>query len=79
MTYFNFRTPILKAAPLAVAQPERPLRFTADVFTAERRATLPHDRTWVLFYNLGPKIWEPSYEKFWGPKTCKMWRYFGKL
>jgi len=32
-----------------------------------------------VFDKLGTKTWEPSHQKSWGPKTCKIWVDFGPL
>ena len=46
--------------------------------SADRQETLPHDRKWVQFYKVGPKI-GGSPPKKWGRKTCFFRRDFGRL
>jgi len=47
--------------------------------SADRRETLPHDRNMGVLYNASPKMWGPSPQRNWGPKTCKIRRDFRQL
>ena len=47
--------------------------------SANHRETLPHDRNLSVLYNASPKIWGPSPQRNWGPKTCKIRHNFRQL
>jgi len=47
--------------------------------SADRRKTLPRDRNVGEFYNASPKIRGALPPRNWGPKTCKIRRYFRQL
>ena len=47
--------------------------------SADRRETLPHDRSLCVLDNVSPKIRGPFPQRNCGPKTCKIRRDFRQL